>query len=182
MVGRLAAWVGRATQQTPPPPYVLTRAWSRFQMTLTNIDETLGPRRWSLGRLFHRYAVAFLNALLVEEALHRSQADFPTRNPVSDDAQFVRNLNRSAAHPFFDYVWTCPLWGAFLNPDTELYKLYLAATAFNDRAVWRVSYAIDPARRVDFDNLYPVLNSIPVIGMRRRSGSARRRAGKKIET
>ena len=118
IVDRLLKW-SLSTPNRSPPPYVLARAWNRFHQALTSIDEEIRHDQWFLGYLFHRHIIAFLNSLLVEEALQLNTIEIPTRNPVSDDRIFLRNLSearqRHAAHPFFDLIWACPLWCAYLK-------------------------------------------------------------------
>jgi hypothetical protein len=155
----------------PPPPYVLARAWQRFHLTLAGIDEEIRYRshQWFLGHLFHRYIIAFLNSLLVEEALHWQTREITTRNPVSDDKIFVRNLGLRVTNSFFDFIWACPLWGAFLEPgDTDLSKEYRQAVRVTE-SPWTATYTLPPqATPISFANLYPLLNSVGVIGVNAR--------------
>jgi hypothetical protein len=209
VVQHLLSWVQRMPRPKPPPPYVLARAWQRFHQTLTSIDEEIPSHQWFLGHLFHRHIIAFLNSCLVEETLHWQTIDIMTRNPVSDNQIFLRNLRlaATATHPFFDFVWASPLWGAFLEPgDTDLFASYRQAVAVTDAPAavtdapvavtdaavavtgapapvadapvavtdslnWTATYttsAQPPRTPPQFYNLYPVLNSVGVIGVNAR--------------
>ena len=166
VVQQLASWIPRAPAQKPPPPYVLARVWQRFHLTLTGIDEEIPSNQWFLGHLFHRHIIAFLNALLVEETLHQETIEVSTRNPLSDSRIFLRNLNLTSPHPFFDFVWSCPIWGAFLDPgETDLFAAYRQAAGVEATPIWGATYTISAQRQIQFDNLYSVLNSIGVIGV-----------------
>jgi hypothetical protein len=168
VVQHLLSWIPRAPAHKPPPPYILARAWQRFHLTLTGIDEEIPPpHQWFLGHLFHRHIIAFLNALLVEETLHQETIEVTTRNPLSDSRIFLRNLKLTATHPFFDFIWTCPLWGAFLDPgDKDVFEAYRHAAGVS-APIWAARYTVSamPPRQAQFDNLYPVLNSVGVIGV-----------------
>ncbi len=82
-----------------PPPFlpvhIAAKTWTRFFYTLRRIDEELPARDHFVGHLLHRYIVAFLNAVLVEEHLHlqpESGAWLELRNPIVSDRTFQRNL------------------------------------------------------------------------------------------
>jgi hypothetical protein len=169
VVQQLLRWIQGAPSHKPPPPYVLARAWQRFHVTLTGIDEEIQSHQWFLGHLFHRHIVAFLNALLVEETLHQETIEITTRNPLSDSRIFLRNLKLTATHLFFDFIWSCPLWGAFLDPgDKDLFEAYRQTAGVGSAQIWAAKYTISAQRQPQFDNLYPVLNSIGVIGVNAR--------------
>ena len=168
LVQQLLRWIKQSTLPKPPPPYILARAWQRLHVTLAGIDEEIPSRLWFLGHLFHRHIIAFLNALLVEEALHQETIEITTRNPLSDSRIFLRNLTLTSTRPFFDLIFSCPLWGAFLDPgDKDVFEVYRQMTGVGATPIWSATYTISaqPPRKARFDNLYPLLNSIGVIGV-----------------
>jgi hypothetical protein len=78
-------------------------------------------------------------------------------------------LKLTAAHPFFNFIWSCPLWGAFLDPEeTDLFAAYRQAAGVEAAPIWGAKYTISAQRQTQFENLYPVLNSIGVIGVNAR--------------
>jgi hypothetical protein len=125
--------------------------------------------QWFLGHLFHRHIIAFLNALLVEETLHQETIEVSTRNPLSDSKIFLRNLKLTSPRPFFDFIWSCPIWGVFLDPgETDLFAAYRQAAGVEAAPIWGATYTILAQRQIQFDNLYLVLNSVGVIGVNAR--------------
>lgn len=76
-------------------PHVISRIGTRFYYTLQRIDEIPTKEQYT-GTMMHRYIVAFLNAVLVEERLARASGDSgdqPTlSNPVQSDGIFLRNI------------------------------------------------------------------------------------------
>jgi len=74
MMAYLQAWVNWATRTwategwAPISSHVLGDIWARFYHSIERVDET-PTDEWFAGNLLHRYIVAFLNAVLVEEHL-----------------------------------------------------------------------------------------------------------------
>ncbi|MNX76349.1 hypothetical protein D3C86_1078550 [compost metagenome] len=169
----------------------MAKSWTRFFYTLSRIDSELPRKDQFAGALMHRYIVAFFNAVLVEEVTHLNQGSvsLSLSNPVKSDRVLRDNLNRcrqaNATHPFFDVVFSCPLWALYLDPEE------LDAGSPNDQSVfsrqlasWErfvvvprnlkprrssrdlqldglmVKYRLD--KDYEFPNLFHLYNSIPV--------------------
>jgi hypothetical protein len=187
----------------PLPPYVLARVWTRFFETLKKIDEDVPMREKYAGWLLHRQIAAFLNALLIEEALHRlndALADplsNPVKvslfNPVKTDRFFLRTLRAFddqhwSKVPLFRVLFSCPLWTPYLESEkmsqgdstkgeeASIFALHCARWSEflpKDRAqelapdkVLRVTFEVrlGGVRQLEFSTLYPLLNSLIVIG------------------
>jgi len=108
------------------PSHVLGDIWARFYHAIERADETQ-TTEWYAGNLLHRYIVAFLNAVLVEEHLARNhRGDIRLQSVAQSDYSFVVNLNHyfcsrreqsvSAQYPWFDLFFRCPLWAVYLRP------------------------------------------------------------------
>ena len=107
-------------------PLTLARIWTRFHYTATNIRESLKHlETMYLGVLIHRYIVAFLHALAVEQARGNGDpiGDRMSMNPNTSSAPFKqvldtfypeRNAENHQPPALFQAVFTCPLWGFFL--------------------------------------------------------------------
>lgn len=120
----------------PEAPTTLARAWKRFAYSASNVEDKLQHLETRyLGVLMHRYAVAFLNALLAESMVAAAGmrtggdiaevSELALNNPVTSSQVFHRNLlhAQSAADgaplpdtALFWTVYSCPLWGFFLAP------------------------------------------------------------------
>lgn len=160
-VNRLAA------QAYPLPTHVVAKMWTRFHYTLARTDATYG-KDWTglhAGFLMHRFIVAFLNALLVEEHLHRysEEGKIALDNPSGKDDLFKQNLNvyltrseqeREKAYPVFTMFFRCPLWALYLNPETPAGKAPKKGKAVSSEApisLWEyqldawVNYISEPA-------------------------------------
>lgn len=151
------------------PPYVVARMWSRFLYTLSNIDDNLAGTSQFLGQLLHRQIVAFFNAVLVEEALYRRGNVAQPKNPITDDRNFLINLNWSIESgvdlSFFSFMFSCPLWGNYLNPESDTFTKYLEASVEprTRSLAFMVNYVVASGKVAVFPNLFPLLNSVPVV-------------------
>jgi len=108
------------------PSHVLGDIWARFYHAIERVDETPSTE-WYAGNLLHRYIVAFLNAVLVEEHLARGYSeDVRLQSVAQTDYSFVVNLEHylrahqgdrvSDRYPWFDLFFRCPLWAIYLRP------------------------------------------------------------------
>lgn len=186
-VQHILNWVQNAKDVRPPPPYVLARVWSRFYFTLAAIDEEVERKDRFLGYLLHRQIVAFLNALLIEEMIYEGVEGANLRNAVTSDRVLHNNLdilwddeNVGKAN-FFRAIFRCPIWSAYLDTDDFTSAGFVQlAISFQDQdlGILRAGYDIrqisqDQSRKelpeekrraiIQFSNLYPLLNSVPVV-------------------
>lgn len=117
-------------------PATLARAWKRFAYSASNVEDNLRHLQTRyLGVLMHRYAVAFLNALLAESVVANTAmrnsgdmvdfSELTLNNPVTSSHIFRNNLRhvkpeagngRLPENALFWTVYSCPLWGFFLAP------------------------------------------------------------------
>lgn len=191
----LDSWADHATtdlyEAEPLPPYVLAKAWVRFFDTLKKIDDDIPHRDKYAGWLLHRQIVAFLNAILIEEARHRlgGRANgVSLSHPVTTDRFFLRNLRvlpNLREVPLFRALFSCPLWFPYLDPDwtssgdaraepsvmqrhVSLYPEFLKVDIGQEdlENFVPISFKTRLGRERDtaFPNLYPLLNSLLVIG------------------
>lgn len=183
----ISVWVSDAKKVSPPPPYVLARIWARFHYALVAIDDVLPRRERYLGNILHRQIVAFFNALLVEEMIYLGVEGINLRNPVTSDRVFQSNLAllkplKDAQQPkFFWAIYRCPLWSAYLNLNNgntigpEQFKIALngnesalhaeyAIRILNQDRYRRENVKADGPVTFMFENLYELLNSVPVVG------------------
>lgn len=98
-------------------PHFVGRISDRFHCTLDQMDQTLEAKHHALGFMTHRYIVAFLNAVLVEEAIFRDIQGMKIKYPVTSDYIFVQNLktNEWEDLSFFKWLFACPIWSLFLQ-------------------------------------------------------------------
>lgn len=130
----VSAWVAQAkkTRLTSASTSLLAKIWQRFFQTVEYVEE-VGVGKWYAGNLLHRYVVAFLNAVLIEEFMETivpaAEATHLLPNflsPARTDFPFFDNLvkiyfKRKESLPLFNIVFSCPFWGGYLRP-----KLYLS--------------------------------------------------------
>lgn len=182
LVARIMLWITQQPGNLPIlPPYVLARAWGRFYFTLTGIDDGIDKKDRFLGCLLHRQIVAFLNSVLVEELTYLRNDRVILKNPITADNIFVSNLQHADQARFFSFIFACPLWSVYLDPDSPIGKQQrrLAFREENPEAL-TVTYDVrqisqHDSRRdrpledrrvvVAFPNLFPLFNSVPVVGV-----------------
>ncbi|AGW14200.1 hypothetical protein [Megalodesulfovibrio gigas] len=200
------AWA-QWTSQTPldfggvPSTTVLARAWTRFHYSLVEMSEQLERFDCLAGKVMHRWIIAFLHAVLLEEALERHGPVLPDGdklvldNAITSDKPF-RNLLRKlklyqplrveehrvsdmGPLPLFSWFYSCPLWSLFLKPTLPEDKpsawrhqmefmerhnilggVEATPEAFRQALQVPYQYATSP-----YPNLYPLLNSLGVVGM-----------------
>lgn len=205
VIDALRKWSsGNTSPHVALPPSVLARVMTRFFYALAAIDDAIGPRDRFLGHLLHRQIVAFLNALLIEEATYRSvPQSIHLRNAVTKDDIFIQNLELLTniappkrgigsptgvaaigpktfdTVPFFNRVFSCPLWGAYLNPSSEAFSAHMSAGGHKeaDESLWiaKVDYSVVQAKTTAiFPNLYSLFNSVTVLGVDVRSAAQRK--------
>lgn len=189
-----AKWAASLLSESEPlPPYVLAKAWVRFFDTLKKIDDDVPHREKYAGWLLHRQIVAFLNAILVEEARHRHGGRASTislSHPVTTDRFFLRNLRALEEStdlylPLFRALFSCPLWFPYLEPDwtssgdravepsvmqrhVRNYEQFLQVNVEEEQLeqLLPVTFKVGlgGGQAPSYPNLYPLLNSLLVIG------------------
>ncbi|MCK5296795.1 MAG: hypothetical protein KAJ75_07880 [Alphaproteobacteria bacterium] len=118
-------WAKKDDNNRNVPIYVMGRIYSRLYYTLTSIDADAKSKNKFLGEIFHRFIIAFLNAVLVEEALNKQDIEeVQLNNPVTSDNIFINNLKKTekTAFPFFDWIVSCPVWLLYLNSNSDVFK------------------------------------------------------------
>ena len=132
----------RNTGLNPISIHFLARIWSRFYYTIVSMDTEIDEENKYLGWIIHRYLIAFLSAVLIEEMIElgTEKKGFVLSNPVTSDKIFLTNLGKALGlittssaskqydeknqlyeqFPFFTSLFACPLWAAFLHPRVEL--------------------------------------------------------------
>lgn len=118
------------------PASLYSRVTARLYYTLSRMDEELGQDQQYTGNVLHRQIVALFNAALVEERLVRGE---PVRldNATKHDQIFYENFTGYMASgegvqdahridfsalPFVHLLFSCPLFGFFLQPTVDVYK------------------------------------------------------------
>lgn len=102
------------------PPYILGRIMVRTVFSFTQINYQA-----TVGDMLHRQIIVFLNAILVEEVMENKGNDkLRLVNPSNSDDYFIENIKKTkskvdekSTHPFFDFVFSCPIIQAYLNPN-----------------------------------------------------------------
>lgn len=182
LITEIAKWI------TSEPPIFLTpkvhaAIWTRLHLTLDSMTDELTNDRMFLGHLMHRMIIAYLNAILVEELRASNEhVGINLRNPLTTDIPFITNLNaydkrikeHTDALPFFQHMFSCPLWGAYINPedeqDTSVWTRYLKNGDFKG-TLYTTKFSIGIKQQrlfATFPNLYSILNSVPTINLRMR--------------
>jgi|GEM_PF-593637 len=107
-------------RSTTLTPHFLSRITDRFHSVLSQIDQTLESQHHALGFMTHRFIVAFLNSVLVEEAVFYSSTNVIIKHPVTSDDIFLQNLSktRETNLPIFRWIFSCPIWGLFIQIHT----------------------------------------------------------------
>jgi hypothetical protein len=180
-------------------PVVLARTWTRFSYAFDGIrDGLVHLKSRYLGVVFHRIIITFLHAVGVEAA--RAQ-DFRLpasvqNNPVTSGSIFLTLLKsfdqknsderdyfpKSPEKRFFDLLFSCPLWGFFLDrteednagnerpkqPNTEIFKEYsnLMKDFGANEDLWTVTVTEPgPSGKVaNFRGLFHILNTVYLQG------------------
>jgi hypothetical protein len=152
--GEWSRYLKQQFEMHPSSVYFFARVWSRFYSTLVTADTEIPLRDKFLGWMIHRYVIAFLNALLIEEIIERqpqnlSTSKFTLNNPTTDDRTFLSNLgiamgleakpdpmtgnpdrlligrNKLRAElPVFAAFFGCPLLAPFLYPRSKMADKY----------------------------------------------------------
>lgn len=162
------------------PLFVYEKIWTRFTDTLFSMTRSIKKSDTYAGCILHRFAVAFFNAVLVEESLYRSDFSLiPSySNAVTRDAVFNRNLNYVVNKksdemdklPLFRLVFSCPLWGNILDPGCWFFDKYIAIASESwqggntpdekkekAKELFKVTY-----NNQEFHNLHYILNSLAI--------------------
>ncbi|GAB7079133.1 hypothetical protein [Megalodesulfovibrio paquesii] len=171
---------------------VLARAWTRFYYSLTSISQQLERFNCLAGIVMHRWIVAFLHSVLLEEALEAFGPQLPggdkliLENAITSDTTFmnlVRKLRKTlgsennqawgSTFPLFNWFYSCPVWSLYLDSMETKEKVldhnlnYLLQRGIiqdldSFRQALRVQYAM---AKEPYPNLFPLLNSMLVVGM-----------------
>lgn len=191
------------------PPSIYSRIITRLYYTLTRMDDDLTAGTIYTGAMLHRQIVAFLNAVLVEEMLANgvkrkiipkntdslSTAEPFLDNPTTSDTPFWLNFPFEKAGadtnykgqakvdftslPLFKLLFSCPLWGFFLMPQTVVARgnrvegwnlLEQQLRCWPDDAPDDAemqnrfnAIRIENSKIGSFKNLWAPLNSVPVL-------------------
>lgn len=157
----VAVWKAKCSGISALPLEVYASIWIRFQRNLEKIEGEL--TELYVGFVLDRFAVAFLNAILVEEAWHkdatiRLNEDTPidSEKVLIDNIKYVRDESQEC--PYFDWILACPLWSLLLKRNSETLKEHLKALELTEIP----SYASVSYSGTSFYNLHPLLNSLVV--------------------
>lgn len=173
MVGELRDWARSMAEVPPLPPYVMAHIWTRFFYGLSAQDDDLGSDAYYLGNLLHRQIALFLNAVYVEEFLHKQEynKNLRLKNPTTDDQIFLTHLANAEVLPFSRALNRCPLWALYLQPPSIVSEhfddkgdknLFSALFPEFDRRAIAVAYDVGGAEPAIFDNLFYLFNSVAV--------------------
>lgn len=159
------------------PVHIMGKITTRFSYTLSSIKD-VDAQELYLGQVLHRFIVALLNAVLVEEQLHCLTSTIVNlKNPVRSDRLLLQNikavfgddslrpvteeLNRSKS-PFFSWIASCPLLLPFINPHPSE-KDQTSLFSFINNINRQSSFMGDVKYRgtlIPMDTLFPLLNSV----------------------
>lgn len=157
----LWSWVeqNKRSVRSPMSVHLTAKVWARFYYTLLRTDAEVARKqnsgeRFYCGELLHRFIIAFLNAILVEEML--IHGPMTLKNPSLSDKPFLSNLKRAQGDKLeaslFHLFWSCPLWTYFLDPDSEVRNLHTTVASRHE--------GFGPMVNTKFSSLYPLLNSL----------------------
>ncbi len=140
--------------------HLLGRIATRFFYAMGNITES-STKDLPLDELFHRQVVAFLNAVLIEDArenLDGASSRLNINNTNTDDLIFTNNLRvmirqRSRGQlsklDFSSWMFSCPILQAYLKHDetSQIYQLLSeytgSATAHQGARQFAISYLLN---------------------------------------
>ncbi|MGE5517200.1 MAG: hypothetical protein ACM31D_15450 [Bacteroidota bacterium] len=186
----------------PLPVFVMARIWSRFSDALRKIDDIHSTKKY-VGWLLHRQIVAFLNAFLVEEALHREQSAVVNQrgekigpdlgDPVATDRAFLRNASLVEQGilnaPIFLAIFACPLWTPYLKPQSDhdqvfsrhirMWQDLVGSDANALESTIKIQYTTRVIRTMthEFPNMHYLLNSLLVYSGQKLARHRPRRGG-----
>lgn len=158
-------------------PHLLGKISTRFYYSLQSIESN--EKFDMLGDMMHLRIVAFLNAVLIEEAREHFEnlKGFTLNNPSTQDFIFERNLSvllprkdgRSTV--FFKWVASCPLLMIYLNPKSQAY--FLLSNYLN----------VDKVAKLLNENfsLFPYLNKIPASERAQKASSVSKHSKRSTE-
>jgi len=120
------------------PIHVYSRISARFFSDLHKIDNSdYLFQHAPLGKRMHRMIIAFMNSVLVEEALCRlqkSSVNISLSSPIISDRIFRKNLTSLKEErdlTFAKWVISCPLLLAYLKYDKQSYHSIMMESFFN---------------------------------------------------
>lgn len=132
---RLHCWAqhwkapGANGENRPLPAFAIAAIWTRFYYTLERYDEKEG--RIYAGDAFQNMILAFLTAVLVEQcryADHPSLQGITLQNHTTNESHFLNAVNDvyrdTIPVGLFGMVWSCPLWGYYLDHSSALFEAY----------------------------------------------------------
>lgn len=132
----LIAWVHNYKSEHPVSPSLLGKIFTRFYYSINKMDSKLASDV-GLGNWMHRLTVAFLNSVLLVEAMERlelfkekkkGEISVKLTNPTSKDDNFIINLKAiNSIHgketlTFSKWILSCPIWNFYLK--SEFYSKY----------------------------------------------------------
>jgi hypothetical protein len=142
LIKATAKWANMSCRLEPIAIPYLHRIWERFASNIDNVTVEFQGKGVKLDKILHRYVISFLNAVLTETILNSVETKddneinkkFVIQNPVKDDSVFdgyFKNKNNYGidfldADKFkqgndtkqinlFNYIFSCPIWGIYLN-------------------------------------------------------------------
>ncbi len=134
--------------KTPIHPNLLAKSITRFFYILNAIDSKSKDiesdkdgQKQNPATMMHRYIIAFLHSVIIEEYLESTDLYSPAieiRNPIQTDFILIHNLqkimeagNNLNALPLSKWLCACPLWYYFINPKEKKTLYLLGHFAFN---------------------------------------------------
>ena len=200
-------------------PYLAAKIWIRFHRILKAIDDQPDTHKNLLyvGRTLHQFSIAFLNAVLVESLLYFEytkyngkdiEIDLAVKNPVTSDDLFLNNLrlfletsgweqgdrlvHKDTALSFFRFLFTCPIWGFYLDPKSKTYERYkselvkivdedltesdIASFHKTRFHIWKIQKESQPTDPI---HIFYLLNSLTVDRSKADSPSSKLKRGRK---
>ncbi|MEO5330441.1 MAG: KAP family NTPase [Magnetococcus sp. YQC-5] len=153
------------------PVMLLARSWIRFLQSLDNQEDRFKSEDLYLGNILHRQIIAFLNSILIEEAISYSiNLDFD--NAITSDYNFYKNIRMILSQPkkythelkgkvpFFYWLASCPLWGLYINPDYDPEQINIFDIIINENDIELKHFKPSYHGEACFDNLFDPLNSV----------------------
>lgn len=116
----LFTWL-RAFPKKKTSPHLLGKIATRFFFSLLKIEQDANKVAKMLGEVMHSEVVAFLNAVLIEDAKEFADdiSGLNMSNTISDDRFFIANLTRintlEIDNQLSKWILCCPLLLVFLN-------------------------------------------------------------------
>lgn len=151
----IAKWVEFSKKLKLTPVSSLCKMWMRFDSNIEDVIDQLKNKNESVANGLHRYIISFLNAVLVETLLDEgdeSLKNFIIKNPVINDSVFDKyfdkkgnnndsnkysisflnynDFNKTNTINAFNFIFSCPIWGIYLNNLNNVTNESLKESAF----------------------------------------------------